>query len=107
MATLREQLADKAAELGDHVDVGQIIMLRRLGQVEVVAHEPGDEFPVIFRQAEAATEFACELFTQLRMIGPAALGNVVKEQRHEQQFRALQFRHQFRGQRHLDVLTFT
>ena len=94
-------VADRAREFLDHLGVGDVLLLRRDREDQVVAHEPGDEPRVVARQPLLEAERLGIDGAELGVVAAAALGDVVEQRREVGDLRALERRHQ---PRHLGQL---
>ena len=98
-------VADLARERVDDLRVADVLLLRGDRQLQVVAHQPGDQARIVRGQALLETERLRVHRAELGMIAAAPLGNVVKQRGEVGDFAARQLLHDARGFRQLMVVT--
>ncbi len=77
-------VAHALGKRGDHVGVGQVLLLRHLAHGQVLAHQEFDELRVGARHAMLAAKAPHLLRADLRMVAAAALADVVEQRRQVQ-----------------------
>ncbi len=75
-------VANRVSEVLDDLRVGDVLLLRRHREEQVVAYEPGDQARVVARQALLEAERLGIHRAEFRVVAAAALGDVVEERRH-------------------------
>ena len=96
-------VADALREAVDHLRVGDVLLLRRDRQLQVVLDQPGDQARIVARQALLEAEGLGIDRAELRMVAAAALGDVVEQRREVGHFLARQRLHDPRQVRQLVV----
>jgi hypothetical protein len=90
---------DHVGESTDHGRIGQVLLLRSGGHLEVVFHQPRHQVGVLGGDAMRAAEPQCIGTPQRGVIAAAPLGDVVKEARQIQHLRSREVGHQPRAHR--------
>ena len=96
-------VADEAREAVDDLGVGDVLLLRGERELQVVAHQPGDEARVVARQALFEAEGLGIHRAELRVVAAATLGDVVEQRRQIGDLRPRQGLHDLRELRQLVV----
>jgi hypothetical protein len=86
------RVADEAGEIGDHADVGEILLLRDVAHRQVMAHEELDELGIGLPRRRGRGRSGAPRRRRARSVAAAALGDIVEQRGDVEQPRLVEAR---------------